>query len=320
MRHDGIRDRLQRRLRWQDEALAKEDESGHVQEEERRQDRLRQERQSGTGADYNPTPTVTISDPTGTGAAATAALDNGVISAITLTNAGSGYVTAGGIQKFTDPLPGLCVPPACPTSGKYIPLGVPEVKTYNGAVADEYVIGLVQYRTSFSSSLPPTLVRGYVQLETAANAAISQHFPLTNELLDGTQVPIMQSDGFTPWLAVTPPQYLGPIISATRDRPVRIVFYNLLPTGSGGDLFLPTDSTLMGSGLGPMDIPAPADEGTVMDGVRNPVCSEYPKSIDCFKDNRATLHLHGGVTPWISDGTPHQWITPAGEGTRGRRV
>ena len=31
--------------------------------------------------------------------------------------------------------------------------------------------------------------------------------------------------------------------------------------------------------------------------------------------NRATLHLHGGNTPWISDGTPHQWITPAGEDT-----
>ncbi len=29
----------------------------------------------------------------------------------------------------------------------------------------------------------------------------------------------------------------------------------------------------------------------------------------------ATLHLHGGLTPWISDGTPHQWITPAGEDT-----
>ena len=27
---------------------------------------------------------------------------------------------------------------------------------------------------------------------------------------------------------------------------------------------------------------------------------------------RATLHLHGGNTPWISDGTTHQWITPAG--------
>ena len=30
----------------------------------------------------------------------------------------------------------------------------------------------------------------------------------------------------------------------------------------------------------------------------------------CYTQNRATLHLHGGATPWISDGTPHQWITP----------
>ena len=35
----------------------------------------------------------------------------------------------------------------------------------------------------------------------------------------------------------------------------------------------------------------------------------------CYTENRATLHLHGGITPWISDGTPHQWITPAGENT-----
>ncbi|MCJ7556653.1 MAG: hypothetical protein MUP90_07035, partial [Gammaproteobacteria bacterium] len=32
-------------------------------------------------------------------------------------------------------------------------------------------------------------------------------------------------------------------------------------------------------------------------------------------ENRATLHLHGGISPWISDGTPHQWTTPAGEST-----
>ncbi len=70
----------------------------------------------------------------------------------------------------------------------------------------------------------------------------------------------------------------------------------------------------MGSGMGPMDMPMPMDESTVMDGVRNPLCSEYPKDImNCFADNRATLHLHGGTTPWISDGTAHQWITPAGE-------
>ena len=34
-----------------------------------------------------------------------------------------------------------------------------------------------------------------------------------------------------------------------------------------------------------------------------------------YSDNRATLHLHGGNTPWISDGTPHQWTAPAGETT-----
>ncbi len=229
---------------------------------------------------------------------------------------------SGGIKKFTDPLPGLCYPggalapavPDCPTSGKYIPLGVAEAKTYNGIEADEYVIGLVQYRTSFSSSLPNTLVRGYVQLETAANAGISQHYPLTNEMLDGTKVPVLKSDG-TQWLAVTPPQYLGPTISATKNRPVRIVFRNLLPIGTGGDLFLPTDSSMMGSGMGPMVMGPPFANGSVMDEVRNPMCTEYPKGAGCFKDNRATLHLHGGVTPWISDGTPHQWITPAGETT-----
>ena len=43
----------------------------------------------------------------------------------------------------------------------------------------------------------------------------------------------------TPWLGVDTPQYLGPTIVATKDRAVRIVFHNLLPTGAEGDLFLP---------------------------------------------------------------------------------
>ena len=34
---------------------------------------------------------------------------------------------------------------------------------------------------------------------------------------------------------------------------------------------------------------------------------------ETYTQNRAVVHLHGGVTPWISDGTPHQWITPNGE-------
>ena len=34
-----------------------------------------------------------------------------------------------------------------------------------------------------------------------------------------------------------------------------------------------------------------------------------------YTQNRASLHLHGGATPWISDGTPHQWFVPAGDST-----
>ncbi len=191
---------------------------------------------------------------------------------------------------------------------------MPEAKIYNGVEADEYVIGLVQYRTSFSSSLPDTLVRGYVQLETAANAGISQHFPLTNELLDGTHSPVM-INGVQAY-GVTPPQYLGPIIVATKDKPVRIVFHNLLPTGADGDLFLPTDSTLMGSGMGPMAMAAPMDQGTVMDMVRNPMCSEYPKGAELLQGQpRHPAPARRHHAPGSATAPPHQWITPAGETT-----
>jgi FtsP/CotA-like multicopper oxidase with cupredoxin domain len=266
------------------------------------------------GVGYTSAPTLTFGDfiGTGSGAAAMAVLDIGAVTGVTITNPGSGYLNVG-MRKFIDDLPGLCTPPDCPASGKYIPTAVAEAKIYNGIEADEYVIGLVQYHTSFSSDLPSTLVRGYVQLETPANKAISQSFPLVNEMLDGTTQPVL-IDGVQAY-GVTPPQWLGPVISATKNKPVRIVFRNLLPTGSDGDLFLPTDSSLMGSGMGPMTMAAPTDDGTVMDEVRNPMCSQYPKADGCFKDNRATLHLHGGTTPWISDGTAHQWITPAGQTT-----
>src|SRR5665647_435388 len=146
--------------------------------------------------------TVTISDALGNGGGATAgaAVDNGVVSAINVTTPGSGYITGGGIEKFKDDLPGLCDPASvagCPTGAgaKYIPLAVPENKKYNGIAADEYEIGLVQYRTSFSSDMPATLVRGYVQLETpswlTAHPGVSQHFPLVNEKLNGTSTAVL---------------------------------------------------------------------------------------------------------------------------------
>jgi hypothetical protein len=71
----------------------------------------------------------------------------------------------------------------------------------------------------------------------------------------------------------------------------------------------------MGAGMGPMNMGAPNNQNSVLDDIRNPPCAQNPKSAHCFTDDRATLHLHGGGTPWISDGTPHQWITPASEDT-----
>ncbi len=275
----------------------------------------------GTG--YTAAPTVDITDPTGTGsgATATASIDVGAITALTLVTGGSGYVTPGGIKKFTDELPMLCDPTvggSCVdnANGQHLPLGVPDTTTFPNA--DYYVIALVQHRAQMSSSLPQgTLVREYVQLkmDSLGNPDPSG-VALSNDLLDGSSTPVLLPNGMQAY-GVDSPQYLGPVIVAQKDKAVRIVFYNLLPTGDAGDLFLPTDSSMMGSGMGPMNMAAPPDQGSVMDGVRNPECTEYTKGTDvnCFKDNRATLHLHGGVTPWISDGTPHQWITPANENT-----
>lgn len=279
------------------------------------------------GAGYTSVPTVDITDTLGGGTMATAdaTIDIGAVTAINLTNPGSGYVTGTGIKKFQDELPLLCDPSvagSCAAAsnnlGQYIPLGVPDTTTFPGA--DYYVIALVQHREQMNSSLPAqgTLLREYVQLETAANASWSESVPLVNQLLDGTSTPALMPDG-SQAVGIGEPHYLGPIIQANKDRPVRIVFYNLLPTGADGDLFLPVDTTFMGSGMGPMDMAEPVDQGSVLDGVRNPTCGEPNLSMMdrmmCFAQNRATLHLHGGITPWISDGTPHQWITPANEMT-----
>ena len=270
------------------------------------------------GSGYTSAPDVAIADTAGgagDGAMATATTAVGSVTGLTLLTPGSGYITAGGIKKFVDGLPGLGEA-GVNNLGQYIPVAVPDTTTFPGT--DYYVIAVVQAREQMSSSLPGnglgtgTLLREYVQLET--DVVQGKHVALQTSLLTST-TPTLMPDG-SQAVGIDDPHYLGPTIVAQKDRAVRITFYNLLPTGTDGDLFLPTDSTLMGSGDGPIAMPPVQDLGTVMDQVRNPACSEPDKAtVDCFQDPRATLHLHGGVTPWISDGTPHQWITPANEDT-----
>lgn len=181
------------------------------------------------------------------------------------------------LRKFVDGLPGLNT---ANNLGQMLPVAEPDTTTYPGS--DYYEIELVQFREQMHSDLPAvvgdkmtatsggTLLRGYRQTNTA-----------------------------NPNL--TTPHYLGPIIVAQKDRPVRIKFTNSLPTGTAGNLFVPVDTTIMGSGPFEIDYNPTTKLPT---GVSNP---------GWFSDTRADLHLHGGMTPWISDGTPHQWITPAGE-------
>jgi FtsP/CotA-like multicopper oxidase with cupredoxin domain len=159
------------------------------------------------------------------------------------------------LRKFVDRLPGLGSANAN-SAGQYIPIATPFAAPPAGvpADADYYEIGLTQYAVQMHPDLPPTTLRGYKDLNPAGDGAN---------------------------------RYLGPLILAQRNRPVRIKFTNMLVPNS--PLFLPVDTTVMGAGNGP--------DGT-------------PYSV-----NRATLHLHGGNTPWISDGTPHQWTVPAGETT-----
>jgi FtsP/CotA-like multicopper oxidase with cupredoxin domain len=135
-------------------------------------------------------------------------------------------------------------------------IATPEPCTYSGQAADCYTIRLKEVSWQFHADLPPAKVRSYVQV------------------INGVDQPF---------------HYLGPVIVAQKDKPVRVTFINALPTGAGGDLFIPVDETYMGAGAGP-------------NGGK-------------YTQNRASVHLHGGTTPWISDGTIHQWTTPAGETT-----
>jgi len=78
-------------------------------------------------------------------------------------------------------------------------------------------------------------------------------------------------------------KYLAGAIVAKRATPVLLTVTNLLPNRH----ILPVDPTIMAGPNGLMvgDLPT----------------------------NRHATHLHGGLTPWFSDGTPFQWFTPTGK-------
>lgn len=72
---------------------------------------------------------------------------------------------------------------------------------------------------------------------------------MLNCIPDGS--PIYYPGTTNPVFAVDQPRYLGPTLVASKGTPVRVKFYNFLPAGEGGDLFVPVDETVMGAGRAP---------------------------------------------------------------------
>ena len=208
--------------------------------------------------------------------------------------------TGTAMRKFVDILPS--VPGLAPTTNagtgvmpngdsKYIPLAVPT--PWPSDNADYYHLAVVEYAEQLHSDLPKaSTLRGYVQIEEpglAAAPAGSKHIPLNYP--NGQPIRLPDANGVQQQVyGYDVPHYLGPMIVATKGVATRIKYSNLLPaggaTGTGasvvrnGDLPLPVDATLAGGAL---------------------------------QQNRIDIHLHGGLTPWISDGNPHQWTIPVGD-------
>ncbi|MCY3022845.1 MAG: hypothetical protein NTW87_28020 [Planctomycetota bacterium] len=189
------------------------------------------------------------------------------------------------LTKFMDALPGLG-PANKNNLGQYLPVANPDTITYPGS--DYYEIALVEYSEKMHSQLPRTKLRGYVQINKGTNP-VAPHLNT---------------------VAPAPVHYLGPIIVAQQNRPVRVKFTNMLPKGAGGNLFIPVDTTSMGAGFGPLSYSwDPMMQMFMFNG-----------NAEMYTQNRGSIpHLHGGFTPWISDGTPHQWVAPAGEATSYRK-
>ena len=181
------------------------------------------------------------------------------------------------IKKFIDSLPNIN---AANNLTQQLPRAVPDTITFPGC--DYYEIAVGQYREQLHTNLP-AVVGSKTSINLGSGGTMLRGYAQEhNGALAGD------------------PHYFGPLILAIKNRPVRIKLSNRMLAGASGNLILPVDTTITGAGMGPLtQAGEPCDPS--IGG-----CASYTQ-------NRVAMHLHGGLSPWISDGTPHQWITPAAE-------
>lgn len=217
------------------------------------------------------------------------------------------YANSPLLRKFVDTLPGLTSSgkntfAKAGAAGQYIPVASPDLTSYAGS--EYFILAVVEYSQLMHSDLQKaTTLRGYVQLYpktserakgfTLPNTAIALKYP------NGSSITWPNTSPAEQVYAYDNPHYLGPMITTNKGTPVRLKVMNFLPVGKAtldingkvtkrnGDIFLPVDQSLLGAG-----------------NIQN----TYPQ-------NRISIHLHGGDSPWISDGTPHEWISPANDPT-----
>ncbi len=149
------------------------------------------------------------------------------------------------LRKFVDSLPGLTAANQN-NLGQYLTVMTADTGTFPGS--DYYKVVASQFTQKVHTSLPATTFWGYAQ--------------------DGGSGDIAK-------------KYLGGVIVANSNRPVRVTMRNALPDAH----ILPVDKTL------------PMWNGAM--GAATGL-------------NRMSIHLHGGFPPWMSDGTPFQDFDPNG--------
>ncbi len=149
------------------------------------------------------------------------------------------------LRKFVDSLPDLTSAGAN-NLGQYLTVMTPDTAAFPGS--DYYKLVARQFTQRVHSQLPETTFWGYAQDGGAGDTAN---------------------------------KYLGGVIVANANRPVRLTMRNNLPE----DHILPVDKTLK-----------------MWNGAMG-----HAQGV-----NRMSIHLHGGFPPWISDGTPFQDFDPNG--------
>ena len=184
----------------------------------------------------------------------------------------------GGIQKFVDTLPGLCDPaggtlaPSCPTDPavKAIPIGVPQdwcaqpEAIAQAAASGKACVAADYYEIGSGAGAREDALATCPDAAARVRAAFAHEWNCRNgrpglSAVERGRRPEWHCDAHRHQRRDRRRTTSAPLIVASKDKPVRIKFVNLLPTGDGGDLFLPVDTTFMGAGQGPLSTPGEAD-------------------------------------------------------------